>query len=178
MILVTHQEERAVIQVLDGLVRQVSVRTIIDPIVLQVEQKLAQDTGALLAWQPVPLTAYGETLPEPIRSSWVFVLRAGTTSGAERHPNSHQRVMSYRGYGDLQVWGNERWQSNHLVSEQREPLEKRWLSIPVNVWHQAVVPDQNWVVVSFHTVPADELIEERPDPSDAQVTRQKRYLGQ
>ena len=163
---------------LDRLVRQESAKTIIDPIVLRVERTLRHDRSALLAWEPVPLTAYGAGLPPFIQSSWVFILRGGSASGAERHPNSHQRVMSYRGSGDLQVRPREQWQTNQLVSDPHAPLENRWASIPVNVWHQAVVEQNNWVVVSFHTVPAHELIEERPDPSDPESTRQRTYLAE
>jgi hypothetical protein len=39
-----------------------------------------------------------------------------------------------------------------------------------------VVPNEDWVVVSFHTVPAEELIEERPDAADASRMEQKRYV--
>ena len=35
----------------------------------------------------------------------------------------------------------------------------------------------DWAVVSFHTVPAEELIEERPDDSREAGTRQMKYLG-
>ena len=63
-----------------------------------------------------------------------------------------------------------------LVSVRSTEMERRWLSIPVNVWHQAVVLNTDWVVVSFHTVPAEELIEERPDPFDAVLKRRRRYL--
>ena len=46
-----------------------------------------------------------------------------------------------------------------------------------NVWHRPVVgTDGDWAVVSFHTVPADELIEERPDSSSQDGTKQKKYL--
>jgi hypothetical protein len=51
------------------------------------------------------------------------------------------------------------------------------VSIPAGTWHQVVVPDQDWVVVSFHTVFDDELIEERPDPDDPVSTRRKLYVG-
>jgi hypothetical protein len=35
-------------------------------------------------------------------------------------------------------------------------LEKRWISIPQNVWHQPIIlKEADWVVVSFHTVPAE-----------------------
>ena len=64
------------------------------------------------------------------------------------------------------------WQSNVLVSDPDAPLERRWISIPKNVWHRPVIPKgADWVVVSFHTVPAAELIEERPG------ARQMFYAG-
>lgn len=170
-------QERSILESLDALLRSDAVRARIDPIVEEVARKLAQDRTATMAWEPIPLSVYGESLPGPIRSSWVFILRAGATTGAERHPNSHQRMMSYREAGDMQTGGEERWQSNPLVSERGADLERRWISIPVNVWHQVVVPDRDWVVVSFHTVPADELIEERPDAGDAGRTHQRLYLA-
>jgi hypothetical protein len=49
------------------------------------------------------------------------------------------------------------------VSDPGAPLERRWISIPKNIWHRPVIPnDGDWVVVSFHTASAAELIEERP----------------
>jgi hypothetical protein len=57
-------------------------------------QKLREKPDALLAWEPISLDFYAATLPETIRSSWVFIMRANTTTGAERHPNSHQRRRS------------------------------------------------------------------------------------
>jgi hypothetical protein len=67
------------------------------------------------------------------------------------------------------------WRSNFLVSDPIAPLERRWISIPQNVWHRPVIgKESDWVVVSFHTVPAEELIEERLDRKSE--TRQMRYL--
>jgi hypothetical protein len=63
------------------------------------------------------------------------------------------------------------------VSEPKADLERRWISIPTNVWHQVVVPEVDWAVVSFHTVPAEELIEERPDAVDSGRTQQKLYVA-
>ena len=37
--------------------------------------------------------------------------------------------------------------------------------------------DEDWVVVSFHTVPAEELIEERPDEAGV-GTNQRHYVRQ
>lgn len=179
--------EREILVGLDQILQSEKVRTLIRPVVERVHAKLSRKTGALMAWEPVPLTIYGGTLPSAIKSSWVFVLRAGANTGAERHPNSHQRMMSFQGSGDMQVQPEnsktrgqrtEVWQSNVLISDSDAPLQKRWISIPQNVWHQPVISKEtDWVVVSFHTVPAEELIEERPESSGQARTRQMRYLG-
>ncbi|HEV3244339.1 MAG TPA: hypothetical protein VGZ31_07995 [Chthoniobacterales bacterium] len=83
-------------------------------------------------------------------------------------------MMSFEASGDLRTDASGvareakmeseiRWQSNILVSDADAPLEQRWVSIPQNVWHRPVIPEgADWAVVSFHTVPAPELIEERP----------------
>jgi hypothetical protein len=169
-------QEQLILESLDALLQSDAVRAGLEPIVERVERDLARDEGAAMAWESIPLSIYGEGLPPLVRSSWVFILRAGATTGAERHPNSHQRMMSFRGTGDLQTGGEGHWQSHPLVSERNAGLEARWLSIPVNVWHQAVVPELDWLVVSFHTVAAEQLIEERPDPADSGLT-QRRYVA-
>ncbi len=165
-----------ILELLDAILSQDAIRAAIDSIAIQVEQELMQNRSALMAWQPVPLSAYAGGVPLGIQSSWVFILRAGATTGAERHPNSHQRVMSYRGWGDLQTMVDGQWRSSELVSELQMPLLKRWESIPVSVWHQAVVPQQNWVVVSFHTALERELIEERLEPGNSERLVRKNYI--
>ncbi len=170
------ENEVAILRLLDGLLRDPSARTVIDAIASRVEAHLNADTTAPLAWEPVPLNTYTGKLPKFIRSSWVFVLRGNSTSGAERHPNSHQRVMSYRGKGDLQTRVGDEWHSHVLIDDPSEPLLSRWASIPPNTWHQAVVSGSHWYVVSFHTVPDHELIEERPSSTDFELTRQRTYL--
>jgi hypothetical protein len=170
-------QEKSLLELLDGILRSSAVRAQVNRIVERVARKLRQQRTATMAWEPIPLSVYGNSLPPPIQSSWVFMLRAGATTGAERHPNSHQRMMSYQGIGDLQTEGQGQWQSHPLVSESSAALEERWISVPPNVWHQAVIADQDWVVVSFHTVLAEELIEERPDAEDASRTHQQHYVG-
>jgi hypothetical protein len=168
------KEERSVLETLDRLVRSEQVRAQIQPIVERVRADLARKPDALMTWEPVPMTTFGRELPSEIRSGWVFILRAGVDTGAERHPNSHQRMMTFGGTGDMKIdaKGTKNdvaeeseiaWQSHILVSDPNAPLERRWISIPKNVWHRPVIPKgAEWVVVSFHTVPATELIEERP----------------
>jgi hypothetical protein len=169
-------QERLILESLDALLQSDAVRAAVDPIVDRVARKLAEDDAAAMAWEPIPLSIYGDSLPAFVRSSWVFILRARATTGAERHPNSCQRMTSFRGTGDLQTGGEGHWQSNVLISNREAGLERRWVTIPPDVWHQAVVPDADWVVVSFHTVPADELIEERQDAADISRTRQRKYV--
>src|ERR1700720_1213314 len=167
------KKERSLLEKLDKIVRSGRIRAHIRPIVERVRADLVGKPDALMAWEPIAFETFG-ALPSAIRSGWVFILRAGADTGAERHPNSHQRMMSLEATGDLQTDAKsaERnvqteseimWQSNVLVSDPNEPLERRWISIPKNIWHRPVIPKgTDWVVVSFHTVPAAELIEERP----------------
>ena len=172
------QEERSRLEALDAALRPESVREHIRSVVTRVREQLASRKDALMTWEPFPLNIVATTLPPEIRSAWVFVLRAGADTGAERHPNSHQRMMSFEGSGDLQTGEPGKWESNVLLSDPDAPLERRWISIPRNVWHRPVIDAAaDWAVVSFHTVPADELIEERPDDSREAGMRQMKYLG-
>ena len=168
------KEERATLEKLDEIVRSEKVRAQILPIVDRVREDLGRQPDASMAWEPVALEIFGDQLPAIIQSGWVFILRAGIDTGAERHPNSHQRMMTFSGAGDMKLDATGRtndvddeseiaWHSHVLVSDGNAPLERRWISIAKNIWHRPVIPkDSDWTVVSFHTVPADELIEERP----------------
>src|SRR5437762_9376452 len=95
--------ERAILVGLDQILQSERVQTLIRPVVERVRAKLSREATSLMAWEPIPLTVYGGVLPGAVKSSWVFVLRAGANTGAERHPNSHQRMMSCQGAGDMQV---------------------------------------------------------------------------
>src|SRR5213595_2095298 len=178
-------DERARLEKLDTIVRSDELRAEIYLIVDRVCKALSEKPETLMTWEPIPLDIFRQKLPPEIRSGWIFVLRAGADTGAERHPNSHQRMMTLHGAGDMRVralHGESStgralspWQ-NVLVSEASAPLERRWISIPPNVWHRPVVgKDADWVVISFHTVPAEELIEEKLDEAEGEL-RQKKYV--
>ena len=153
------REEHARLETLDTILRSEDVRERIGAIVERVHAELACKKEAVMTWESLPLAIFGRALPPGIRSAWVFVLRAGADTGAERHPNSCQRMMSFEGSGNMQTGEPGQWQSNVFVSDPKAPLERRWVSIPPNVWHLPLVgADADWAVVSFHTVPADELI--------------------
>src|SRR5262249_31767147 len=85
------EAESAILRVLDEAVGRPPALSALHRLAEDVEHRLEQDAALRLAWEVVPLGTYGP-LPRAIRSSWVFVLRAGCSTGAERHPNSVQRV--------------------------------------------------------------------------------------
>jgi hypothetical protein len=172
------QGELDILTALDRAVSSKAVKPKIDAIVARVEQKLRARPNDPLAWEVIPLELYDSPLPHAVRSSWVFILRANTTTGAERHPNSHQRMMSYRGSGDFQTKPERAWLSHFLTSDPDAPLDERWISIPPYVWHQGVVPGEDWVVVSFQTATADELIEERPVDAEHDAVRRRTYASE
>ncbi len=95
------QEERTRLESIDTILRSETVRKQIRPIIERVHAELARKNEALMTWEPIPLTVFGHALPSEIRSAWVFALRAGADTGAERHPNSHQRMMTFQGSGDI-----------------------------------------------------------------------------
>ncbi len=165
MSIATAAAERSLLELLDATVREPRAAAKLAAVADEVARDLARDPTARLAWQPIPLETY-TGLPKEIASSWIFVLRANCTSGAERHPNSIQQFMSLRGSADMQTWNGTRWVSNVLSAESRvadaDKLAGRWLSIPANTWLRPVMGAGDWTVVSFHTASDEELIEERP----------------
>jgi hypothetical protein len=172
-----NKQELEILTALDRAVSSKSVQPKIEAIVARVQKKLRDNPREPLAWEVIPLELYDAPLPKSVRSSWVFILRANTTTGAERHPNSHQRMMSYRGSGDFQTRPGAEWQSHELTSDASAPLMQRWISIPPYVWHQGVVPNEDWVVVSFQTATAEELIEERPADAEHGGVRSRTYAS-
>lgn len=168
-------QEQAILKALDSALRQESMKEHFDRPALRLDQELATNPDLLLAWETVPLETYGAELPKMIRSSWMFILRADVATLPERHPNSHQRMMVHRGEGDFQTWNGTAWQSNLLVNDFSAPVKSRWVSIPPNVWHRSMKPQENLVVVSFHTATEDDLIEENGDPVTSETTQRRKY---
>src|SRR5204862_7682325 len=116
-------EERTCLESIDTILQSVNVRQQIHPIVERVHKDLAGKKAALMTWEPIPLTVFGRALQREMRSAWVFVLRAGADTGAERHPNSHQRMMIFEGSGDMQTEERGQWQAKVLVSNGEARVE-------------------------------------------------------
>ena len=170
-------EERAVLMALDRLVGRRAVRRHIDGVIRRLERRLARDRGARMAWKTLPMSLFRPGLPQPIRSGWVFLLRGGAWTGAERHSNSHQRTMSYRGAATLKTGLGGRARRRRLRGDRKAPLMKRWATIPPGTWHDWLpAGGAPWAVVSFHTVRAGDLAEEKPRPGRKGGYRRMRYV--
>ena len=169
-----------VITALEAAARSGAVLTYVGQVLERVGRALA-GTDAAMTWESVPLAVFDRSLPEAIKSCWVFVIRAGAETGAERHPNSHQRSLSLTGRGEFQLREGGRWESYPLVSAPGAPRERRWVSIPPSTWHRLFVGGESWGMLSFHTVAAADLVEERPmgpDGLDGGPTERHRYQAE
>jgi hypothetical protein len=166
-----------VLSALDRVVRADSSAPPVRDTLARVLQELAA-SDSVMAWEVVPLEAFKNALPETIRSCWIFVIRAGADTGAERHPNSHQRSLSLTGNGRFELFEGSKWRSHPLVSDGGN-TEQQWVSIPPSTWHRLFVGSEAWGMVSFHTVAPADLIEERPVNADDLdgATHQERYTG-
>jgi hypothetical protein len=170
--------EDSVLPALNEVVRSDSAVATITETLRRVVEHLNTSTK-LMAWEVVPVSAFATGLPENIRSSWIFVIRAGAATGAERHPNSHQRSFSLIGSGTFELRVGNNWHPHPLKSTNRASIEQRWVSIPPSTWHRLFGGSGAWGMLSFHTVAPEALIEERPvDTNDLDgETRQERYTN-
>lgn len=71
------EKERAILAGLDHMLQSEKVLKLIRPVVERVRASFSQETGALMAFESLQLTIYGGTLPDAIKSSWIFILTGG-----------------------------------------------------------------------------------------------------
>jgi hypothetical protein len=167
-----------VLRALDEVVRADAVASVVHDTLARVLQEL-DASASVMAWEVVPVEAFKCALPQAVRSCWTFVIRAGADTGAERHPNSHQRSFSLTGTGTFELFEGTAWQSHPLVSSDGASTEQRAVSIPPSTWHRLFVGSESWGMISFHTVAPEDLVEERPVTVDDLngPTHQVRYTG-
>jgi hypothetical protein len=150
------------------------VAAAIAPALARVQGVLSARPDRPQAWEPLALGALGFEVPAGIQSCWIFVLRAGATFGAERHPNSHQRTIALAGAARFEVLVEGSWLP-WPIGGKGESEAAPAVSIPPSVWHRIQIGSENFVSVSFHTVAAGELIEETPLGDDLAITQQRLY---
>jgi hypothetical protein len=105
--------------------------------------------GEDFGWEFVPLGP----LPEGIASAGLFVLPARSRPTPHRHPNSIQHMRRLSGEARVRLTlGGE-------VMDRLVGADERWVVIETDATHQIDVEDREFVVISFHTVPQEELLE-------------------
>lgn len=152
-------DERAVLEQLDKLVHTSDLSLEIH----QSKELLKHDPLLLAGTVPVSLNKFKGSLPAGIESARIFTLRANTQFKTERHPNSRQRVISLEGTGKIVVKDKTSPRTLTLTSSPHALLEERWASVSPNVWHQPQANAHDWVVLTFHQVQGNELIDEYLD---------------
>ena len=157
---------------LSGLVHEEQTRARLQELALRLRDELQSQPDSKSTAAVVPLELYGDFLPGDVRSSWVFVLRENYDHPAERHPNSIQRMFALDSAGAMEVWEDGAWRHRPLSPGADDP----GLSIPAYAWHRPARLGNLWGVVSFHTVPAAELIEEVGDPETGLTQQSRHYI--
>jgi hypothetical protein len=154
------KKEKMLLSNLDECVGMPQAQGAIKEAVAKAEAELQRERGKSGASVQIPLSVFGEDLPDFIQSCRVFVLRGDTQAKTERHPNSTQRVLSLKGSGEIRVFTEEGLRTASLRGERYASAEERWAVVEQNVWHQPAAGPKDWAVLAFHTASEKELIDE------------------
>ena len=103
-----------------------------------------------------------------IRLCRLFLLRRGARMAVpERHRNSVQRLVSYRGKGSIHQGvpggGPEGLRARAVFSPDADTtdLGRHWDIVPEGVWHfPEAATDEDWATVTFHSAADDEIVDE------------------
>lgn len=137
---------------LDDAVAQLVTRPSIHSLIDSLKQQLP-DTTEPFVWSPIDLQSI-MPLPDSIKSCWIFVLKKSAPSGCHFHPNSIQHMVMIEGAGTSKVGSI----SAEMKLFREHSLDETWYVIPEGVPHE-FFPEQDVVVVSFHTCSSEELEE-------------------
>jgi len=125
----------------------------------EVQRRIAELEARLSACEepflglPLPDALARGRLPAGIASAWVFVLRASQRNPAHMHPNSTQYTAVIRG-GGTGYFGAE-----ELALRTFDGTAETIHAIPPGTPHAFATTREGLVVVSFHTVAPEELVE-------------------
>jgi len=132
------------------LIAQTEVHTLIDDLKGQLPH-----TAEPFVWSTVDLQSL--TLPDNIKSGWIFVLKKDVASGCHFHPNSIQNMVMIEGEGTAKIGGGSRQMKR--FHDPDSALEDIWYVIPEGTPHEFFPAETDMVVVSFHTCASDALEE-------------------
>jgi mannose-6-phosphate isomerase-like protein (cupin superfamily) len=143
------------LRALDALIEG-ALRPLIDQAVDAARRMLATSHEPF-GWQFIDVGS--GHLPDGIGSVAVFVLPAGSTPPGHHHPNStqHMRLLAGRATVTLRSTGSP---ARHDPVRYDMGAQRPWLVIPQRVAHEIeVTPGEDLVVLSFHTVAQEDLLE-------------------
>jgi oxalate decarboxylase/phosphoglucose isomerase-like protein (cupin superfamily) len=124
---------------------------------VEVARRMLATSREPFGWRFIDLGT--RRLPDGIRSGAVFVLPAGTAPPGHHHPNSIQHMRVLAGQAVVTLRSTDGTAQPDPV-RHRVGRERPWLVIPRGVVHQIeVLPEGELVVLSFHTVPEEDLLE-------------------
>jgi hypothetical protein len=159
---------------LDNLLVREGGAEMLSPMIARLLQHLDESPTLPQTWQPLGEEFLDSKLPGGIVSAWLFALRGGGKFTNERHPNSWQRSLALRGRALFEVYSEGSWQ-RHPLDGAGLTINERAISIPPNIWHRIAIGPDALVSLSFHTVAADELIEETCAGDDFSQTHRRLY---
>ena len=106
---------------------------------------------------------------DQVRLCRLFLLRRGARMAVpERHTNSVQRLVSYRGRGWIHQGVPGGPPVNLRARAIRSPQDSadlacHWDIVPAGVWHYPEADGgEDWATVTFHSAAEDEIVDEAP----------------
>ncbi len=134
------------------LISRAEVHSLIDDL----KQQLP-NTAEPFVWSTIDLQSLTASLPDTIKSGWIFVLKKDVPSGCHFHPNSVQNMVMVEGDGTSKVGDDSREMKR--FADPGSSLEDIWYVIPEGTPHEFFPAETDMVVVSFHTSASDDLEE-------------------
>ena len=151
-------DELKIISSLDKTLEDESIRKTIDLALSRAKERFTQNTVPSMT-ETIPLSVFGDKLPNEINLCRLFILKANTKSKIERHTNSYQRTYTLCGKGDTKIFENNAWKLN-VRKSSGSSIEDKWLSVPENTWHQPISFSDDWITITFHTASEREIVDE------------------
>jgi len=120
-------------------------------------------------WKTINIKSMHDSLPQNIRSAWIFILRRNTPSSTHYHPNSVQYTAMIEGNGRAIIDGA------HRELKPFDPTRdtKTWIVIDENIPHKFFPGEEDMVVISFHTCLDNELREIEVDSKQQRLYRKE-----
>lgn len=157
-----------------------AVRAVLDAGFAQLATALQKRPDPPHATCTIPMKLFADdTRHDEVRLCRLFLLRRGARMAVpERHRNSVQRLVSYRGRGRIHQGvpggGPEGLRARAIDSPGAQgsaprdcavaataDLARHWDIVPEGIWHfPEAAEDGDWATVTFHSAAEDEIVDE------------------